>query len=334
MSIDTEFAWGVDPSGLSRYSRFFDEEPRTVRRLIDLLDEYLIPATWAVVGRLLLEPDGERRRTPESWYHAPYILDWILGARAPHEIGTHTFSHLHTGNPSVTREEWVSDLETAVRTARELGVDIRSIVYPRNQVAYTEILPDFGIIAYRGVEKTWYGSGRGGLHFLDRALGVASPTYSPSGLREGDRLVNIPASQFLMGDNGVRRMIPPSSRIRQARLALDRAARRGEIYHLWFHPFNLGGGGRMFQTLERILRDVAARRERGELTVVTMGEAARLVLQETAGRTTGRPDHIVGGTGHATGLTGSTSGRTGDASGRAGHAPGPAGDPTGRRSPA
>ncbi|GGO65562.1 polysaccharide deacetylase family protein [Nonomuraea cavernae] len=280
LSLDTELAWGTNSEDLPRFSRILDEEPQIIRRLIDLLDGYQVPATWAVVGRLLLDPAVRSgpARTPERWYSAPYLTEWLTGARVRHEIGTHTFSHVYAHDPGTTRDVWVRELEAAAEVSERLGLPMRSIVYPRNQVGFVDTLSDFGIIAYRGVERNWYGNRSGALHFLDRALGTAAPTYAAPALREGERLVNLPASQFLIGGNGPRRLIPIASRVRQARLGLDRAVRRGEIYHLWFHPFNLGGDPRMFGALEQILREVRARRDRGELAVMTMAQAAEFVL--------------------------------------------------------
>jgi hypothetical protein len=282
LSIDTELAWGTNAEDLPGLSEVFDEEPQIIRRLIDLLDEYQVPATWAVVGELLLPPDrNDRERTPERWYRAPYLMEWLSNARVRHEIGTHTFSHVYAHDATTTREVWTRELEAVSQLSEQLGIAMCSIVYPRNQVAYIDTLPDFGIIAYRGVERNWYGNRPGVFHFLDRALGTPAPTYDVSTLREGDRMVNLPASQFLVGSNGMRKLIPVASRIRQARLGLSRAARRGEVYHLWFHPFNLGGDDRVFNALERILREVSLRRDRGELTVMTMAQAAEFILNST-----------------------------------------------------
>jgi peptidoglycan/xylan/chitin deacetylase (PgdA/CDA1 family) len=251
-----------------------------------MLDAYEVPATWAVVGRLLLEPDGDRipPREPSSWYYAPYLPELIGSAEVMHEIGTHTFSHTYADDPAVSVDVWREDLEAACRISGEYGLALRSIVYPRNQVRYTELLPDYGIIAYRGVERNWYQNRRGALHFVDRALGLPATTYGLADLKVSDRLVNLPSSQFLLAYDGVRQMIPTASRVRQACLGLRRAARLGEVYHLWFHPFNLGTSPRMFDALERILREVCRRRDSGDLSVLTMGDAAELVLrQESAG---------------------------------------------------
>ncbi len=281
LSLDTEIAWGTNATSLPRYAHCFDAYPDIIRPLITLLDTYEIPATWAVVGQLLLPADDARaaKKTPSHWYHAPYLLDALHTARTKHEIGTHTFSHIYTDDPETTPRFWDEELKLCVKLHKENKLPpIRSIVYPRNQVAYTDTLNKYGIIAYRGVEQNWYGNRRGVFHLLDRALGLPPPTYDPAALKVSDKLVNLPASQFLMAYDGVRAKIPTTSRVRQARFGLDRAVRQNHLYHLWFHPFNLGTSDKMFDALEQILQMAARRRDAGQLRVMTMEGAAEWIL--------------------------------------------------------
>lgn len=281
LSLDTEIAWGTDKDQQPRYAACFDHYPTILRRLIDLLDTYQIPATWAVVGHLLLQPGDPRGLpglTPESWYYAPYILDWLRAARTPHEIGTHTFSHIYTNDPAITREAWEQELYRCVELSREHGLTMRSLVYPRNQIAYLDTLPKQGIVAYRGVEGNRSVERRGLLHLLDRALAVPPPTYDFATLKFNDQLVNLPASQFLLAYDGIRRWIPTASRVRQARLGIEKAIRLNQLYHLWFHPFNLGTSPLMFDALEQILRLASEHRDAGTLRIMTMDQAADWVL--------------------------------------------------------
>src|SRR4051812_33738153 len=111
LSLDTEIAWGTDAVNLPRYADCFNNYPAILRRLIDLLDQYNIPTTWAIVGQLLL-PANDPRATdnqPANWFHAPYVLGWIRDAKTPHEIGTHTFSHIYTSEPETTQAVWETD---------------------------------------------------------------------------------------------------------------------------------------------------------------------------------------------------------------------------------
>jgi peptidoglycan/xylan/chitin deacetylase (PgdA/CDA1 family) len=286
LSLDTEIAWGTDSFDLPRCAPYFDAYPHLLRRLIDLLDQYHIPATWAVVGQLMLKPDDKRSLIMASpgldeirWYHAPYVVEWIRAAKTPHEIGTHTFSHVYTDDPNTTQKLWEDELRDVVKLHRQLKLpSIRSIVYPRNQIKYLDTLPKYGIIAYRGIEGNRPRERRGLAHLLDRALALPPPTYDLSACKTNDQLVNLPASQFLLAYDGLRGRIPTASRVRQARLGMEQAARKNELYHLWFHPFNLGTSPRMFEALEQILQIASALREQGKLQILTMEQAANKIL--------------------------------------------------------
>lgn len=280
LSLDTEIAWGTDAVNLPRYADCFDNYPFILRRLIDLLDQYDIPTTWAVVGQLMLsETDAHASgKQPAKWYHATYVLDWIRAAKTPHEIGTHTFSHIYTDEADTTQAVWEADLAHCLNLYQQFGLPLRSIVYPRNQIKYLDTLSKFGIIAYRGVEGNRPRERRGLVHLLHRALALPPPTYDLKSCKVNDNLVNLPASQFLLAYDGIRSRIPTASRVRQAQLGLEKAARQNELYHLWFHPFNLGTSPRMFEALEQILRLVSTMREQGKIQVLTMEQAAREVL--------------------------------------------------------
>lgn len=309
LSLDTEIAWGTyGAQKLSRLSPCFNAYRDYFPRLIALLDAYDIPATFAVVGHLFLEqcsghddvqqphyrwsgapdsyrdPCSDRQRAP--WYYAPDIIDQIRGARVHHEIGTHTFTHVIAADPAVTPTVWEAQLAKCAALHAERGLPMRSLVYPQNQIAYTDRLNDFGIVAYRGVERRWYTRLPRPLHrafhLLDRTLGLTPPTYNLSSLRVGERLVDLPSSQFLMAYDGIRRFIPTSARVRQARRGLEQAVRRGQLFHLWFHPFNLGTSEEMFEALSQILQIAARYRDAGQLRVLTMGAAAELLLDDAA----------------------------------------------------
>ncbi len=290
LSLDTEIAWGTyGEAAIARQRRAFDNYRSLVRRLLDLLDQYALPATWAVVGHLFLKPgdvDSITLRCPDhpEWYHAPDVIEMIRSTRTPHEIGTHTFTH--TFAAEVTPTDWDNELQMSARIHRNRNLTLRSLVYPRNHIAYTETLPKHGIIAYRGAEQKWYRQPSGGLgrvlSYLDYLLALPPATYDPAALRVGEQLVNLPASQFLMSYDGLRGWIPTASRVWQAKLGIEHAVRRGHLFHLWFHPFNLGSSEKMFDALERILREVARHRDAGELQVMTMQQAAQRILDRTS----------------------------------------------------
>ncbi len=304
LSLDTEIAWGTYRN-LDARAPAFDRYPDLLNRLIRLLNIYEIPATWAIVGHLLLEP-GQRTpladiqysfaNAPDSqrlanhnpgWFYGRYIVDAIQNARVPQEIGSHTMTHLLATDPAVTRDHFAAQLDAVTRlhAAHDLPPP-RSLVYPQNGVAHTGLLPDYGFTTYRGAAADWHAQMPSPLkrpaHLLDRMMGFTPPTYTPADCLEADGLVNLPASQFLMSYDGVRAQIPTQARLRQARLGLADAIQSGGIYHLWFHPFNLGSSEAMFDALIRILSLVWEGRHRGQLTVMTMAQAADAIARQTA----------------------------------------------------
>ncbi|MGH7963834.1 MAG: hypothetical protein ACRERD_18760, partial [Candidatus Binatia bacterium] len=129
-------------------------------------------------------------------------------------------------------------------------------------------------------------AGSGPLHILDRVLPVPPPTYPRQMLCEGS-VVNLPASMLLLSRDGFRRSIPISTRVMQVRAGLRRAARRGELFHLWLHPFNLGSDPQLFGALEQIFRTAHDLRANGQLEILTMQQTAERVRQ-TSGSLTQR----------------------------------------------
>lgn len=272
LSLDTEIAWGTyTAAGLARHANAFDNHCAIVGDLLALLEEHRAPATWAVVGALLREapetprptysfataPDSQRAPDPQRphWYSAPDLLDRLRSSPLPHEIATHTFFHTLATDPGVTREHWEADLRLVQETH-----PAQSIVHPQNRIAFLDSLPRFGIATYRGKQPAWYSRFPGLLgrlcHLLDRALALAPPTFR---VNCATVPVNVPASMYLLPFGGLRSLVPAASRVLQARRGLDKAAARDEVFHLWFHPFNLGTDGRLLSVLDRILADAAKR---------------------------------------------------------------------------
>lgn len=306
LSLDTEIAWGTY-TNIDARAAAFAQYPELIRRLTCQLDIYEIPATWALVGHLLLPP-GERPAVtqpqytfadapdsarvygsdhPADWFYAPWLADTIQNMRAVQEIASHTMTHLLANDPAVTREMFAEQLRAVQHTHKAAGLPPpRSLVYPQNRIAHTDLLPEYGFTAYRGREDSWYAGTPTALqrpaHLVDRMIGTAPPIYAPKDCREG-ALVNLPASQFLMSYDGVRARIPTAARVRQARLGLQKAIENHAIYHLWFHPFNLGSGDAMFDALTRILTMVWAARERGKLRTLTMAAAAADISRQDYG---------------------------------------------------
>jgi len=289
LSIDAELGWGFadGPMPTDRV-----EAGRSGwRELVALLDEYNIPATWAIVGHLFLEDcDGRHASHPASPDHysmergsladrpdlryAPELIDLVRSARTDHEIASHSFSHVLFGAEETTAEVARTELEWAIEVASDED-PMRSFVYPRNSVGHRDILAEWGFEAYRGTSP----------YELSplRKLATATVQRPRPKLVQPDideyGLVDVPASLYLFGFEGRARRLVSAVRadpiVRHAIRGIDAAARADEgVFHIWLHPNNIVDEAAL-DRLDRIFQAIHARRD--ALRIETMGEVARRV---------------------------------------------------------
>lgn len=271
ISIDYEYAWGYADHNLSAadLARIRGEEEIT-RRLLALFEKYKIPATWAIVGKLL--ESGE-----DAAWHDRRLIKEIAGASAQHEIGSHSFGHIlydRAGEAAVQK-----DVENFIRAHAAAGLSApASFVFPRNLEGHHVVLKEHGLKVYRGLRARWYhhlpGPVRRAGHLIDSVL----PLYKGVRPAAGEAgLITLPDSALLFARNGVRRFIPASLSGAMFVRGMRAAAARQDIFHVWFHPSNFSYDTEVqFAIFERILREASALRARGALNVVTMqGAAAR-----------------------------------------------------------
>ena len=314
LSLDFELIWGtLDKRGPEAFRRACERERSEVfGPLLGLLEEFEIPATWCVLGHVMLDScapvNGHKHpeivRPTHAWqqgdwfthdpcsdeagapiFYGRSLVERLLESRVPQEIGCHSFSHAIFGDPGCSRETAVSEVRACMEAAGELGVTPRSFAFPRNRVGHLDVLREFGFTCFRGVEPTWYmagGRAEGRLKRAAHAADVIAARRPPVVLPERTQgLINIPASMMFFPAHGVRRHIPVSRRVRRALRGVESAAREQRIMHLWFHPTNLADEtDAMLAGLRTVFAEVARRRERAELDVLPMGE---LAAREAAG---------------------------------------------------
>src|ERR1017187_556042 len=97
LSLDFELMWGTRdrPFGES-YRKLYEIERReVVDRLLSLLAEFGIRATWGVVGNLFLQKDNE-----DPLLYGPDLIEKIRRCPVPQEIGSHPMPRaFSTGSP-------------------------------------------------------------------------------------------------------------------------------------------------------------------------------------------------------------------------------------------
>jgi len=307
LSFDLELIWGtLDLYGPEAFRERCETERRVViDRLLAMLEEFKVPATWFVVGHLFLDRcDGsnglkhpEIVRPAHAWsqgdwfrhdpggreetaptFLARSVIAKIRNCRVPQEIGCHSFSHVIFGDAGCSRETALSEVAACMRAARGIGLEPRAFAFPRNSVGHLDVLTEHGFTSFRGPEPRWYTSRwcptfvRRAAHVVDVLAATEPPVVAPE--RTPDGLWNIPGSMIFLPMHGVRRHIPVSMRVRRARKGLAAAVRRGRIFHLWLHPTNLVDSMEpLFAGLREVLAEAAGLRDRGMLSITPMSAA-------------------------------------------------------------
>ncbi|RKD97355.1 polysaccharide deacetylase family protein [Halopiger aswanensis] len=290
VSLDAELGWGFHDIDSLPTDRV-ESGRRGWSVMLDLFSEFEIPATWAVVGHLMLEScDGRHveHPAPEGWFErertewadradlrfAPDLVDALLSSEIDHEFASHSFSHVLFGRPETDHELAEAELRRSTEIASEWDLSIETFIYPRNDVGHRDVLADHGVRAYRGRSPTRDGvRGLFDSTFRDHSL-LVEPIVDEYGL------VNVPASLFLFGFEGPARTVAESiwedPMVVQARRGIDEAAESDGIFHMWLHPNNLTHE-RDDRRMRAILAYLDQKRSRTDLTVETIADVAREV---------------------------------------------------------
>lgn len=278
LSLDFELFWGVrDKRTIENYGANIRGVRQVIPALLTLFTKYGIHATFATVGFLFCRTRSELKANFPSLLpkyksnrYSPYVDDYmksignseqddiyhyaaslidLIQQYPEQEIATHTFSHYYClEGASVPSFE--ADLQTAKEVASKFSVNIKSIVFPRNQYApeHIDICKKLGIIAYRGNERSFIYRPRKNddqsktiraLRLVDTYLNTTGHNTFDAYKQEDAALVNLPSSRFLR-PYAPKLNVFDTLRLKRIKDDLTYAARKGEAYHLWWHPHNFG----------------------------------------------------------------------------------------------
>ena len=275
ISADFELSW----AWRERNSAFREMRASRARRnfpfLLDLLQDFKLPVTWATVGHLFLhdcrrgrqgrahadmprpvanqrwqgdwyrhDPCTDFKRDPH-WY-APDLIEQLIQSPVKHEIGSHSFSHIEYSSASSTSDLVRREAEECMAAMQPYGLRPRSLVYPFNIMGHSHL----GLLAGLGITAVRHRDEKVRLSYPERDPSGVYKLYESMNLRDPDRYDYLDKAQIF----------------------LDRAARRQAVYHLWFHPSDEPA---LFEgPFSRILAELAARSQGGRLWVATMQEIA------------------------------------------------------------
>jgi peptidoglycan/xylan/chitin deacetylase (PgdA/CDA1 family) len=319
VSLDFELLWGVRdlyPADGGAYRQNLIGSRTAIPRMLDLFEEFGISATWATVGMAFAADRSEYERyLPEHrpTYTDPRLNPYLdqlgqsevddplhygaslveeIKRRPRQEIASHTFSHYYCLEPGHDPVSFRDDLTSAVAIAKARGIELKSLVFPRNQFNpdYVQIMVDAGITNCRSNAGGWFNreSGTHRYRRADARVGRLVDGYVPV---SGDQVTHwhdipfvdsiccLPAGQLLRAYSPRLAPLDPL-RFHRITTSLRKAAKENGIYHLWWHPHNAGVFTDEYLTfLRRILEEYRCCRDRYGMRSLTMAETAEIVTE-------------------------------------------------------
>lgn len=298
ISLDFEMRWGMhDKLGLQKdaYRENIENERLiVVPELLKLFKDRNFRVTWATVGALGchnwdeyftrapqppkyhnasfainpryadFDPDGEL-------FFAPELLKAIFETPGQ-ELGTHTFSHIFLREPGVTDKDFEADLEAVSKLwVEHFGAPPKSLVFPRNQYAFIDVLRTSSIQIWRGNEIPWY------YNCNETATNLKLPRF----LRLVDALNPFVRRASVLSGDMTRASLFLRTNLSEFawRLHFERIKRElnslrpGEIFHIWWHPHNIGKETSLrLSRIEQLLDAIAGKNEHGQLISQNMGD--------------------------------------------------------------
>lgn len=184
--VDVELAWGlvhvkkIDALKVRRLSLNVRE---ILGSVINLLERYKIPVTWAILGHLLLDycskdnmdklPHRDMPRSSYSWLNCDWykydpctdiqrdpawygkdiadtIVKYVRESGLSHDVGCHSFSHQQFGDPGCSKELARAEIQKCIELMKgEYGIVPRVFAFPRDYVGHLDVLKEFGFVGYR-----------------------------------------------------------------------------------------------------------------------------------------------------------------------------------------
>ncbi len=228
-------------------------------------------------------------------YHFGKSLITLILKYPKQELASHTFSHYYCLESGQTANDFKCDLNTAISVANRIGVHLRSIVFPRNQInnEYIPLCKQAGFTSYRGNEVSWIYNKKKeeeesmlkrGARLLDAYLNLSGHNCYELKNIATSFPYNIPASRFLRPVSNSFKIFE-DLRVKRIKAAMTYAAKYKKVFHLWWHPHNFGGNlpdNMLF--LDEILAHFKQLQNDYGMVSRSMGEIADFLIDQNNGK--------------------------------------------------
>ena len=312
ISLDFELFWGVrDGRTKEAYGPNILGAKKVIPLMVALFERYGVHVTFSTVGLLFCKSKEEIEKYSPALKPAytnkklsPYednYMDGLLDSADPYhfaaqligllkkssniEIGSHTFSHYYCWEGGQNIDEFEADIKAAVLIAKDNGIELTSIVFPRNQVAdgYLKVCAKNGFTNYRGNPSRFFNEGGGFkikiLRLIDAYINIGGDnSYGYNEIKEAT-LFNIKASRFLRPYIAKFALLD-IFKIKRIMDEMTNAASENRIYHLWWHPHNFGINQKQnLAMLEKILKHYQMLSQKYGFESHTMSELTNIYIK-------------------------------------------------------
>ncbi|MGL2966871.1 polysaccharide deacetylase family protein [Flavobacterium sp. XGLA_31] len=272
ISLDFELVWGIfDHIEIADKVSYFNNTLIAIPKMLELFEQHNINVTWATVGMLFNEnweewqanvPQqiptydktilnayayGELHKKSgfDQFFFAPHLIKAIQSVKGQ-ELATHTYSHYYCLEKGQTVEQFETDIKLAVKMADQFGVQLRSLVFPRNQFNkdYLQVCTENLLTTVRSNPGDWYWDTTRPDTLLsklartgDAYFPIGKKSYSIYGIDKQMPFCQ-PSSRFFRPQHKIELL--NKARLNRIKNEMIQAAKRGEVYHLWWHPHNFG----------------------------------------------------------------------------------------------
>ncbi|MCD6283608.1 polysaccharide deacetylase family protein [bacterium] len=293
--FDFELAWG-------RFDKVFDEsylsQVRLTRKevvpsLLAVLERHNVPATWAVVGHLMLRECNGVHSELEP-YRPEHCPDWfsrdeggvddgdsvwmcrdlvkqIAACPTPQELASHSFSHVDFSHPALSRKRAAQELELARDLISEFGQEMKTHIFPRGRTGHLDVLRDAGVRVYRTSRSPGTGFKSALGQFVTEALARTPPLVTAA--RDELGMLNVEGGMLFNRRGRYRSAIPVSRRVVRAIKGMNHAVKSGGVFLLWNHPIDFATSKpAMMTAFDEICAYAARLRDEGRLETIPVRE--------------------------------------------------------------
>lgn len=282
ISFDCEGRWGMADRNHAWLSELTNNNlTDAYGYILEILEKYNIAATFAFVGALTekketffnnalpiltgknhqkwLKPILNSIETDDGWF-IPEVFDLVKNNNN-HECATHGYTH--TPFSYLDYDEFNIEMNLIRQWAIDKNINCKTLIYPRNDIKYSELISYHGIELYRNKPKLF--NVRKFPKFINTLFEELNIFKNSEEFEENGNV--IPGGVFINWKYGPRNLIPKIISNNKYKNILNNAENKNNVAHFWTHPHNFITAPESKKIFENLCQQIHAKVELNKLEV-------------------------------------------------------------------